>query len=101
MKFDHMVKYGNKYYMAGEEVPIEKKVAKEEKTVETPPNSYSDSDVTFEESSVVEEKKYTKTDINKLDKSELQELAAENGVEGAYDMTGSELKKILIEMLVG
>lgn len=100
MKFDHMVKYGNKYYMAGEEVPIEKKVAKEGKAVETPPASYSDSDVTFEESSVVEEKKYTKTEINSMNKAELQALAAENGVENAYDMTGTELKTLLANMLV-
>lgn len=100
MKFDHMVKYGNKYYMAGEEVPMEKKIAKEEKAVETPSPSYSDSDITLEENSAVAEKQYTKTDINSMNKAELQALAAENGVEGAFNMTGTELKTILANMLV-
>lgn len=94
MKFDHMVKYNGKYYAVGEEVPIE-----EDKAVETPP-SYRDQDITLEEDSAVAEKQYTKTEINSLNKAELQSLAAEKGVEGAFDMTGSELKKVLIEMLV-
>ena len=100
MKFNYMVKYDGKYYNAGEEVPIKQKVAKEDKAVETPP-SYRDSDITLEEDSAVAEKEYTKTDINKMDKAELQALAAEKSVDGAYDMTGNELKKVLIEMLVG
>lgn len=100
MKFNHMVKYGDKYYAAGEEVPMEKKVIKEEKAVETPSPSYSDSDITLEEDSTTEEKQYTKTEINSMNKAELQALAAENGVENAYDMTGTELKTLLANMLV-
>lgn len=95
MKFNHMVKYGNKYYMAGEDVPM----GNEKKQKETPP-TFSDKDITFESESVVPEKKYTKTDINKMDKAELQALASENGVENAYDMTGTELKTLLTDMLV-
>lgn len=92
MRFNHMVKYNGKYYTAGEEVPIEEKITKEEKAVETPP-SYKKDDVTIGE-------KYTKTDINKMDKAELKKLASEKGVDGAQEMTGGELKKILIDMLV-
>lgn len=44
----------------------------------------------------VVEKQYTKTDINKMNKASLQELAAENEIEGAYEMTGEELKEALL-----
>ena len=50
-----------------------------------------------EEKENTEEKPYTKTDINKMNKASLQELAAENEIDGAYDMTGEELKEALIE----
>ena len=39
----------------------------------------------------------TKTEINRMSTSELQELALENGIGGADEMTGAELKKVLIE----
>ena len=48
---------------------------------------------------VLEEKtKYKKTDINKMSTSELKELARAESVENAEDMTGVELKKVLIEL---
>lgn len=43
------------------------------------------------------QKQYTKTEINRMSTSELQELAFNNGVENAYEMTGSDLKGLLIE----
>lgn len=42
-------------------------------------------------------KTYTKTEINRLSTAELQALALENGIDGAKGMTGSDLKKVLIE----
>ena len=39
----------------------------------------------------------TKTEINRMSTAELQELALENNVDGANEMTGAELKKVLIE----
>lgn len=45
---------------------------------------------------VKESVKYTKTDIKRMPLDELKSLATENGVEGATDMTGGELKDILI-----
>ena len=44
------------------------------------------------------EKTYTKTEINRMPLDELKALATEKGVDGADDMTGGELKKLLIEM---
>ena len=44
-----------------------------------------------------EDKPLTKTDIRRMKLAELQELASENEVDDAYDMTGEELKDALIE----
>lgn len=46
---------------------------------------------------VDEEEKYTKTEINRMPTAELKELATKNGIVNSDEMTGSELKKILIE----
>ena len=43
------------------------------------------------------ETKYTKTDINRMSTAELKELTSANGISGTDEMTGAELKKILIE----
>lgn len=40
---------------------------------------------------------HTKTEINRMTTAELQELALKNSVDGADEMTGAELKKVLIE----
>ena len=39
---------------------------------------------------------YTKTYIKRMPLDELKALATENGIDGANDMTGGELKDILI-----
>jgi hypothetical protein len=45
-----------------------------------------------------EEVKFTKTDINRMNKSELLERAKATGVEGAEEMTGAELKEYLLNV---
>ena len=40
---------------------------------------------------------YTKTEINRMSTAELKEVAKLNGVNDADDMTGGELKKVLID----
>lgn len=89
MKYDHMVKIGGKYYSAGEDIPDEETVEADET-----PLPFSDSDITFEEQPV--KKEYTKTEISHMSTAELQVLAAQEGIENAYNTSGSELKKILI-----
>lgn len=42
-------------------------------------------------------KEYTKTEINRMSTAELKEVAKLNGIENAEDITGGELKKILID----
>lgn len=49
------------------------------------------------EDNSTKEKQYTKTDINRMNTAELQSLAAEVGIENAFDTSGGELKKLLIE----
>ena len=41
-------------------------------------------------------KPLTKTEINRMPIAELKDLALKNGIENAEDMTGAELKKVLI-----
>lgn len=52
-------------------------------------------EITDEET--VKENQFTKTEINRMPIHELKALAAANGVEGWVDMTGAELKRVLIE----
>ena len=40
---------------------------------------------------------HTKTEINRMSTAELQALATENSIDNADNMTGAELKKVLIE----
>ena len=50
-----------------------------------------------EEEQVQEEPKpLTKTEINRMTTAELKEMATKNGIENAEEMTGAELKKVLI-----
>ena len=78
MKYPYIVNKNGTWYPAGAEVPEDIPVQ-----------------------NVVEEKnKYTKTEINRMSTAELQALALENGIEDADEMTGAELKKVLIEKFV-
>ena len=77
MKFDYKVKYKGKWYLPGEEILEET--------------------VTEVKEEIPEETAYTKTEINRMSTADLQKLAAEHGVSGAEEISGAELKKILIE----
>lgn len=67
----------------------------EDAAVDESPLPFSDDDIMFE---TRPEKQYTKTDINKMNKAELLEMAKRTGVEGADDMTGAELKEYLLSV---
>ena len=43
------------------------------------------------------EVKYTKTDMSRMSTSDLQSLAVAQGMENAKELSGAELKKLLIE----
>ena len=84
MKFSHLVKYNGQYYPAGADVPVGDNSVKEvvEKDVK----------------SIVEKQpQYTKTEINRLSTAELKSLALKQGIDNAEEMTGADLKKVLIE----
>lgn len=75
MKYDHTVKFNGVYYHAEEDVPEE----------------------TIPFSDMEGKKPYTKTEINRMSKAELVELALQMGAMGANEMTGADLKEYLIE----
>lgn len=56
---------------------------------------FSDNEIELENDSV--EKKYTKSEINRMSTAELQNLAAAEGIENAFETSGSKLKDILAE----
>ena len=97
MVFKHLVKHNGKYYPAGTEVPVGGKPVeykKTEKPKEDDFSQYMNQPEIKEEST---EAKYTKTEINRMSTAELKSLAIENGIDGADEMTGADLKKVLIE----
>lgn len=67
------MKINGKWYKAGEEISLAKPQAE------------------------AKQNQYTKTEINRMSTAELQTLALENGIDGSNEMTGAELKKVLIE----
>ena len=67
------MKMNGKWYKAGEEISLAKPQAE------------------------AKQNQYTKTEINRMTTAELQDLALENNIDGAEQMTGAELKKVLIE----
>ena len=75
MKYPYIVGKNGVWYPAGTEVP------------EDNPNTKTENG----------QNQYTKTEINRMSTAELQTLALENGVDGSNEMTGAELKKVLIE----
>lgn len=89
MIYDHMVKANGQYYQTGEDVPEIEDMEGDENSL-----PFSDNDIELEENSA--EKKYTKSDIQRMNKAELQELAKNRGVEDAEEMTGQELKDYLL-----
>lgn len=83
MVFDHKVKYNGKWYMPGEEIAEVDKSASE---------SFKVNNIES-----VGEKEIKKSDITRMSTANLKELANEQGIEGAEDMSGADLKKVLIE----
>ena len=68
---EYTVKRNGKWYKAGEEIA--------------------------EEDKATSALSYTKTEINRMSTADLQALATEQGISGAELISGSELKKLLIE----
>ena len=82
----HTMKINGVIYRAGAEIPApdEKPVIKVEVN-------------TDKEETVDEKPKYTKREITFMKVAKLREIAAENGVKNPDELTGVELKEILID----
>ena len=94
MVFKHLVKHNGKYYPAGTDVPVGGKPVEDKKTEKPKEDDFSQYMNNPEETKEIE---YTKTEINRMSTAELKSLAIENGIDGADEMTGADLKKVLIE----
>ncbi len=77
MVYPYIVNYKGTWYPAGTEVPVGTKPIKTE-------DKNAENDL-------------SKTDINRMTTAELKELAQKESIFGYEEMTGGELKKILIE----
>lgn len=76
------VKVNGKWFYAGQEIDEVEKSTSDFSQYMNPPET---------------ESKYTKTEINRMSTAELKVFAMEQGIENAEEMTGAELKKVLIE----
>lgn len=85
MKATHTMKINGVLYRAGEEIPSPADIPVKSETI------------IKDDIKVKDDKKYTKKDITFMKVANLRELAAENGVENPDELTGAELKEILIE----
>lgn len=81
----HSIKVNGVWYRAGEEISPAKNAPKTE------------DDFVKHMNPPTEEVIYTKTEINRMPTAELKEVAKTNGIENVEEMTGAELKKVLIE----
>lgn len=84
MIVQHTMKVNGKWFYAGDEIAEAEKSASDFSQYMNPPE---------------EPKAYTKTEINRMSTAELKDFAREHGIDGAEDMTGAELKRVLIEKL--
>lgn len=90
MVYDHMVKANGQYYDAGEDVPeVEDAVGSEG----SPP--FFDENVTPETRGNAP---CTKSDIQRMNKAELLEMAKSAGVENAGEMTRAELAEYMLSI---
>lgn len=104
MKYPYIVNKNGVYYPAGTDVPednVQEKFIVDGKSighVEGDVIVIEDDEIIKETSEEIrKEHNFTKTKINQMTTSELKALATEIGIEGADEITGSNLKKVLIE----
>lgn len=86
MIYPYIVNKNGIWYAAGEDVP-----ENNSKEVEKSTSSFS------ENTNLSAEKSYTKTEINRMSTADLQKLANEHGFDKAEEISGADLKKMLIE----
>lgn len=87
----HSIKINGVWYKAGDEISPAENTSKENKT--------DDFAQYMNEPVESGEETYTKTEINRMSTADLRRLAKDKEISGAEEMTGAELKKVLIEKL--
>ena len=97
MKYPYIVGKNGVWYPAGTDVPVGGKPVEDKKTEKPKKDDFSQYMNQPEIKEESTEAKYTKTEINRMSTAELKSLAIENGIDGADEMTGADLKKVLIE----
>lgn len=85
MKYNHMVNYNGQYYPAGTEVPVDDQAGAAQDIPFANEQEMADGQVA-----------YTRTSISRMSTAELQQLAANVGIENALEKSGNELKKELV-----
>lgn len=90
-KYPYIVNKDGIWYKSGAEVPDTTNSKGTENKAEDKANTKP------QEASANDKVQYTKTEINRMSTADLQKLAKEHGVSGAEEISGAELKKILIE----
>lgn len=94
MQAQNAMKVNGKWFYAGEEIVEVERSASDFSQHMNPPEECG---LPFVD--VPQAKSYTKTEINRMSTAELKSFAKERGIDKAEDLTGAELKKILIEKL--
>ena len=93
-KYPYIVNKDGTWYPAGAEVPEGAISDDNKKSEESKEKDFSELIKMPEEK---ENESYTKTEINRMSTADLKKLASENGIDGAEEMTGGELKKVLTD----
>ena len=93
-KYPYIVNKDGVWYPAGAEVPEDANLVENKKVEEVNKNDFSQfMNPPVEDNTT----KYTKTEINRMSTAELKEIATNEKIIGAKNMTGTDLKKVLIE----
>lgn len=71
------------------------------KKTETPKKVEEPKKVAKTPEELLKEKGVTKTEINRMTTADLQSFAGELGIDGADELSGNKIKKLLCEMLEG
>ena len=96
---NHPYKVGDSFPRLGKDVSANRinELATDKNKQKKPLIAYVEDEKKVEKKEFVSESQFTKTEINRMPIHELKALASANGVDGWIDMTGTELKKTLIE----
>ena len=99
-KYPYIVNKDGVWYPAGAEVPEGANLVENKKVEEVDKNDFSQFMNPPTESNNAQKlvhNGYTKTEINRMSTAELKELATNEKIIGVENMTGADLKKVLIE----